>query len=279
MEAPSLTPLQWGRCRYMTGEEGTCRRRRRRRPRFEEKSRLPSGTLLLSTSQHGLVLCRTQSPFAVETADDTVTLCFDESVKLVVVGDLVNNDQSRERALSILDAQLLPERFLAQRVQDNDEYGCSDSSHQHLSMKTTPESSRILDYIFVASFSPMPGTLLSISLLRMDESHSESSSPLGQACLKRQLVGCHCVFADKCLTTQISLPFEGHQVCFRVTSVLPTPKKSRTAVRQCCGDCESKTYFAVSHFVFSSTGETKLVRYHAKYSYNDYREQWVATRE
>ena len=236
--APSS--LHWGRCRYVTKDD--CQSRRRRWPKPAEKQ-YPTATLLL-TCQDRWTLCWMASSLAVESADE-ITLCYDESVKLMYDGDGVKN----ERGLSIMKPYLLPEPFPATCADTPADCFCSDVSHQHLTLNPTPESSEMLDCSYVASFAELPATLLSISLVRLSESvedkkESSTPSPLEQACLKRQLVGCHLIYMENEMTTQISIPFQGQSVCFRVASILPTPKQSRSLVSfQCtceklmCLDC------------------------------------------
>ena len=65
-----------------------------------------------------------------------------------------------------------------------------------------------------------------MAIIRITE--SEKSSPFEQACLKRQLVGCHLVFVRGRITTEISVPFQSHRVCFRVASILPGPRQTRS---------------------------------------------------
>lgn len=223
-EAPLLPLLDWGRCRYVIRDEESYFRRRRR-PRVEEKRRIPSGTLLISSSD-GVTLCWTPSlPAAEKTAESSVILCYDTSIQLV--------GKENHLVISLLCNYLHPERYPAKSVHDEDFSG-SDSSHEHLCMQTTPESSDdILKSGFVASFRQMPTILLSISLIRIlddetDDGHESTSSPLEQACLKRQLVGCRGVFLDSCVATEISVPFQGSTVRFRVISIIPTPSKSKS---------------------------------------------------
>jgi hypothetical protein len=150
------------------------------------------------------------------TATDKVTLCFDESVQLVT------NDSDKEAVLSMLDPYLLPARFAvadASAVPD-----CPDSSHRHLSV--TLESPQKLDSGIIVSFDEAPATLLSMSMIRISD--GKITSPLEQACLKRQLVCSTLVFVDGKMTTEFSVPFQGQIVRFRVASVLPGPHNSRT---------------------------------------------------
>lgn len=147
---------------------------------------------------------------------DRFTLCFDESVHLV------SNDSDSERVLSMLDPYLSPARFaIADAATVHD---CPDTSHRHLSI--IPESPERLHSAFIVSFTEVPATLLSMSIIRITE--GETSSPLEQACLKRQLVGCNLVFVESRMTTEISVPFQSQRVRFRVASVLPGPRQSRS---------------------------------------------------
>jgi len=224
----SKTYLNWGRCRYIESDDFR-RARQRRRPRrpAEKIPKLPTETLLLS-SQHGLTMCRTQSPSAAETTHSKVTLCYDESVQVEDVSVQKDSSVDAQRALSMLEPHLVPKRFVVTPV--NDTCVCPDSSHRHVTVNCIPGPPETSDSVFLASFAEQPATLLSVSLIRMDETDDTTSSLLEQACLKRVLVGCHFIFIENEVTSQIAVPFQGRHIVFRVASVLKIPSKSRISV-------------------------------------------------
>lgn len=224
-------PLPCGQCRWSLKEDNGSRIRPRRYPNPAENHLLPTGALLLTNCPRDgglLTLCRTQAALPVESSEKQNTLCFDESVQVISS----ESDRDSERVLSALEPYLRRERH---SLHGSDEcIACSDSSHGHGTVERMAEPSDILSSSFVSSFIESPLSLLSISLIRMHEgSDDKMSSPLAQACMKRLLVGYHVVFIEKSITSQISIPFQGQSVCFRVASVLPNTanQSSRTQVR------------------------------------------------
>lgn len=259
----SLLPL--GRYRYIT-ENNSCVSRRRP----VEKSRLPAGVILLFfPGDKNATLCWPQMPAVKETSATTIALCFDKSVQLILEGDSVENGFDRQQVLSVLQGFLSVEHFpaVAGRID------CLDSTHEHVSMRTTPKSGGIdYDSGAVVSFRTCSKPLLSISLIRMDDSdESTDGSSLQQACLKRQLVGCHIAFKESCMTTEISVPFLGKRVDFRVVSILSTPANSPKKVSDCC-----MYVVSVGHPTFRFTHHDSLERgtytvyNYAKHSNHDY---------
>lgn len=247
MPSAEPPPLPFGRCRWcLTIDVSQTRRRRRQQP--AEKYSLPSGTLLLAQQDGGLTLCWTQTPLPIESADHQVTLCFDESVQVIPSGANLKS----ERVLSVLEPH-----FQRTRYPMNEECKpCAGSSHRHVTVECVPEPLKPLDSSFIASFTELPATLLSMWLIQVQEGNDRKtaeSSPLAQACIKRLLVGYHFVFLENEITTRISILFQGSTVCFQIASILPGPNRSsRTAevsllrvIRY--GDCHCYTKKARCH--------------------------------
>ena len=195
---------------------------------------LPNGALLLSQHSRGggLTLCRTQSALPIESSEKQVTLCFDKSVQLISL----ESERNGARVLSALEPFLRQERH---SLGGSECIACSDSSHWHVTVECMSEPSGMLSSGFVSSFIELPSTLLSISLIQMNDGGGDNmSSPLAQACIKRLLVGYHVVFFND-VTSEISISFQEKTLCFRVASILPNPNRStRTQVSLCLvGEC------------------------------------------
>ena len=227
--------LQWGRCRFSGSSDSECRRRRR--PRSPEKHRLPTGSLLIHHLE-GVqrkpcwTLCRTLLTASPESFGK-VTLHFDDSIRLVPQASDLESDRSSEteRLLSILDPEgkkkLVPSHVVEETNTTED---CLSSSQRQLSVVPVEQDAPgMLDSGSVASFAETPAPLLSISVIQITR-RKVPQSPLEQACLKRQLIGCHVIYVDGKLTTEMTFPFQ--ERVFRVASVLPCSSQSRTVSRR-----------------------------------------------